>query len=49
MFDRRLIENFDWGFIILILLIGSIGLVILHSALSAGHDTGVVHILFKNK
>lgn len=49
MFDRRLIENFDWGFIILILLIGSIGLVILYSALSAGHDTGVVHILFKKQ
>lgn len=49
MFDRRLIENFDWGFIILILLIGSIGLVILHSALTAGHDTGVVHSLFKKQ
>ena len=49
MFDRRLIENFDWGFIVLILLIGSMGLVILYSALAAGQDAGVVHILFKKQ
>ncbi|MBU1344657.1 MAG: rod shape-determining protein RodA [Proteobacteria bacterium] len=50
MFDRRLIENFDWGFIILILLIGSVGLVILYSALTAGgHDPGTIHILFKKQ
>lgn len=49
MFDRRLIKHFDWGLVILILLIGSIGLVILFSALSAGHDQGVVHILFKKQ
>lgn len=49
MFDRRLIENFDWGFLFLVCLIGSIGLVILYSALTAGHDTGVVHALFKRQ
>jgi rod shape determining protein RodA len=49
MFDRRLIENFDWGFIVLILLIGIIGLVILYSALTAGHDAGTVHVLFKKQ
>ncbi len=49
MFDRRLIENFDWGFVILILLISSSGLAILYSALTAGHDPGVVHILFKKQ
>ncbi|MBU8850034.1 MAG: rod shape-determining protein RodA [Desulfobacterales bacterium] len=49
MFDRRLIENFDWGFIVLILLIGSMGLAILYSALTAGQDAGVVHILFKKQ
>lgn len=37
MFDRRLIENFDWGFFIVIVLISSVGLVILYSALSAGN------------
>ncbi len=49
MFDRRLIEHFDWGFVILILLISSSGLAILYSALAAGHDPGVVHILFKKQ
>lgn len=49
MFDRRLIENFDWGFVILIFLISSSGLAILYSALTAGHDPGVVHILFKKQ
>ncbi|MCP4023693.1 MAG: rod shape-determining protein RodA [Desulfobacteraceae bacterium] len=46
MFDRRLIENFDWGFLILILMIGSVGLVILYSAVSAGQDLSGVHVLF---
>ncbi len=49
MFDRRLIEHFDWGFLILICLIGMVGLVILYSALTAGHDVGTVHILFKKQ
>ncbi len=49
MFDRRLIENFDWGFIVLIFLISSIGLTVLYSALTAGHDAGAVHILFKKQ
>lgn len=49
MFDRRLIENFDWGFVVVIFLIGSVGLVILYSALTAGMDTGAVHILFKKQ
>lgn len=49
MFDRRLIEHFDWGFVALILLICSIGLVILYSALSAGHEAGAVHVLFKKQ
>ncbi|MFH2091375.1 MAG: rod shape-determining protein RodA [Pseudomonadota bacterium] len=49
MFDRRLIENFDFGFVVLIGLISSVGLVILYSALSAGQDVGTVHILFKKQ
>ncbi len=49
MFDRRLIENFDWGFVLLILMICAAGLTILYSALTAGHDAGVVHILFKKQ
>ena len=49
MFDRRLVENFDWGFVLLILAISIAGLVVLYSALTAGHDAGVVHILFKKQ
>ncbi len=49
MFDRRLVKNFDWGLIVLILLISSVGLTILYSALTAGHDAGVVHTLFKKQ
>jgi len=44
MFDKRLIENFDWGFVLLILMICGVGLTILYSALTAGQDTGVVHV-----
>jgi rod shape determining protein RodA len=49
MFDRRLIKHFDWGLMVLILLIGMVGLGILYSALTAGNDTGAVHILFKKQ
>ena len=49
MFDRRLVENFDWGIVILILTICIAGLVVLYSALTAGQDPGVVHILFKKQ
>ncbi len=49
MFDRRLIEYFDWGFLVIILLIGSVGLVILYSALTAGQEAGLVHVLFKKQ
>jgi len=36
MFDRRLVQYFDWGLIGLTLLIGTMGLVALHSAVSSG-------------
>jgi rod shape determining protein RodA len=36
MFDRRLVQNFDWGLLGLTFLLGSIGLVIIYSAVSAG-------------
>jgi len=36
MFDRRLAENFDWGLMGITLLLGSIGLIILYSAVTAG-------------
>jgi len=49
MFDRRLIKNFDWGLMALIFLIGTIGLGILYSALTAGNETFAVHVLFKKQ
>jgi rod shape determining protein RodA len=36
MFDRRLLQCFDWGLLVLTLCIGAIGLVVLYSAVSAG-------------
>jgi rod shape determining protein RodA len=49
MFDRRLIENFDWGFLVVIGLICSVGLVILYSAVTAGYDGEGLHYLFKKQ
>ncbi len=40
MFDRRLIQHFDWGLMLLTLMICFIGLMTLHSAVSAGLDGG---------
>jgi rod shape determining protein RodA len=40
MFDRRLAQNFDWGLLILTLLLEGIGLVTLYSAVTAGDQTG---------
>lgn len=36
MFDRRLVQYFDWGLIGLTLLLGAIGMMILYSAVTAG-------------
>ena len=49
MFDRRLIENFDWGFLVVIGLISSLGLVVLYSAVTAGYDGESLHYLFKRQ
>ncbi|UCF95586.1 MAG: rod shape-determining protein RodA [Desulfobacterales bacterium] len=35
MFDRRLVQNFDWGLLLLVFLLGCIGLAILYSAVTA--------------
>jgi len=48
MFDRRLLENFDWGLLLLIFTIATVGLVILYSALTAGHDQ-TLHPLLKKQ
>ncbi|MCF8093305.1 MAG: rod shape-determining protein RodA [Desulfotignum sp.] len=49
MFDRRLIEHFDWGFLVIILLIGSAGLGILYSAVTAGWQGTGLHYLFEKQ
>ncbi|MBF0232382.1 MAG: rod shape-determining protein RodA [Desulfamplus sp.] len=49
MFDRRLIENFDWGLMLITLLIGTLGLVVLYSAVNAGDPGGPMHLLFQKQ
>ena len=48
MFDRRLIECFDWGLLIITLMVSGIGLVVLYSAVTAGEITPT-HVLFKKQ
>jgi rod shape determining protein RodA len=49
MFDRRLIEHFDWGLLVLILLIAGTGLTVLYSAVMAGWQGDGLHSLFKRQ
>jgi len=35
MFDRRLIHNFDWGLLLVVLMLGGIGLSTVYSAVTA--------------
>lgn len=49
MFDRRLLEYFDWGLLLLVLLIGAGGLVILYSAVTAGWQGNGLHFLFERQ
>ncbi len=49
MFDRRLIEHFDWGFLMVILMISGVGLVVLYSAVTAGSPGEGIHALFKKQ
>lgn len=49
MFDRRLLENFDWGLMIITFLIGTLGLGVLYSAVNAGDPGGAMHILFQKQ
>lgn len=48
MFDRRLFECFDWGLFLLTLLICSLGLGVLFSAVTAGEVQGLV-VIFKKQ
>ncbi|MBF0378307.1 MAG: rod shape-determining protein RodA [Desulfamplus sp.] len=49
MFDRRLIENFDWGLMLITCLIGMVGLCVLYSAVNAGEPGGPMHLLFQKQ
>ncbi len=50
MFDRRLIEYFDWSFLALVLSIALLGLMVLYSAVNAGNVQGDhIHYLFKKQ
>ena len=46
MFDRRLLENFDWIFLILVLALAGLGIANLYSA-SMGYDTGSTPVYLK--
>jgi rod shape determining protein RodA len=48
MFDRRLIECFDWGLLVITLLIAGVGLGVLYSAVTAG-EISAIHVLFKKQ
>ncbi len=47
MFDRRLIENFDWGFLGIVFLLSCSGLVILYSAVTAGGSAAQQALFYK--
>ena len=49
MFDRRLIENFDWGLLLITFLIAGMGLLVLYSAVNAGDAVPAMQILFKKQ
>jgi rod shape determining protein RodA len=46
MFDRRLIHNFDWGILLVVLLLGGIGLATVYSAVTADPPPALQKILF---
>ncbi|MGM0452049.1 MAG: rod shape-determining protein RodA [Thermodesulfobacteriota bacterium] len=47
MFDRRLIQYFDWGLLLLILLLGSIGIALIYSAVNAGDVNPLSNLYLK--
>ena len=49
VFDRRLFENFDWGLILITVLIGVLGLGVLYSAVNAGDSGDVMYVLFQKQ
>ncbi|MGB9499480.1 MAG: rod shape-determining protein RodA [Dissulfuribacterales bacterium] len=47
MFDRRLIQSFDWGLLAITIIIGVIGMVVLYSAVSVGEASSQTSIFYK--
>lgn len=47
MFDKRLIQYFDWGLLSVTLLISLIGLILLYSAVSVDDANFQIHIFYK--
>jgi rod shape determining protein RodA len=46
MFDRRLVHNFDWGLLLVVVLLASIGLTTVYSAVTADPPPAYQKILF---
>jgi rod shape determining protein RodA len=46
MFDRRLVHNFDWGILLVVMLLGAIGLATVYSAVTADPPPAAQKILF---
>ncbi|MFN2435785.1 MAG: rod shape-determining protein RodA [Desulfotignum sp.] len=49
MFDRRLLEHFDWGLLLMVLFISGCGLIVLYSAVMAGWQGNGLHSLFERQ
>jgi rod shape determining protein RodA len=49
MFDRRLLEHFDWGLLLLVLAVTACGLTVLYSAVMAGWQGNGLHPLFERQ
>ncbi len=47
MFDRRLIQYFDWGLLLLTLLLGAIGIALIYSAVNAGELSHLSRLYLK--
>lgn len=46
MIDRRLIHNFDWGLLLLVMALGAVGLTTVYSAVTADPPPAVQKVLF---
>ncbi|MBF0199863.1 MAG: rod shape-determining protein RodA [Desulfamplus sp.] len=49
MFDRRFIDSFDWGLLVITIFTIALGLVVLYSAVTAGTSSDELDILFKKQ